>query len=326
MSEVDLYSHFPQSFSVLYCSVKECSEDAPFHDPMRLVEHLEVAHQLTIENPKAVLPFLESYLRELPTDNDAGLRQRLQQSKLEEMLRIQEHERQSLYPVARVCLWCPEEYPSLPALFQHMYHDHGFNCGHLDNLVMVGEYLGILETLLSQSICIYCEGAYQNRTNLRKHLKAKGHVRINPNNHAYDRYYISNYILNNQDSVDVEENGSVDDDWDDLDIPVVEDAQCLFCELIAKDPETLWEHVMVSHGFKMDLEDDYDRIKAINYLRCCQRDVKCPLCHVEFDTAAQLTEHINNLAHSKLPVDDEWRQPQYLFPTYDDDPLLTSLF
>lgn len=43
-------------------------------------------------------------------------------------------------------------------------------------------------------ICIYCEKTFKDRTVLKEHMRKKFHKCINPNNKAYDKFYIINYL------------------------------------------------------------------------------------------------------------------------------------
>lgn len=192
---------FPASFTVLYCPYEgDCSHELPFTSAGVLLEHLEGAHGMRVENPPAVRPFLDRYLRarlarpDLNEQQDLEVREALQQQRLQEILEMQAQERNTVHRQGRHCLFCSIHCPDLPQLFAHMFRTHDFNIGQLDNLVMVDEFLSVLQAKLDKLVCIYCEGRFPNTPTLKKHLKNKRHYRIHTHNHAYDKYYIVNYL------------------------------------------------------------------------------------------------------------------------------------
>jgi hypothetical protein len=72
--------------------------------------------------------------------------------------------------------------------------------------------------------------------------------------------------------------------------------------------------------------DFYQRVKAVNYLRRQAHLLRCGFCDGVFDTKDCLTLHIESELHARLPDDTTlWDQPQFFFPTFENDPLLTAL-
>jgi hypothetical protein len=260
---------------------------------------------------------------------DAEIRETLQKGKLEEMLHFQEVERTTVHKNPRQCLFCLEYSSSLKDLFAHMFREHHFNIGLLDNLVMVDEFLRELESLLQRNICIFCHCCFRSSGCLRKHMKNKRHYRIDPKNSHYDKYYIVNYIKGGgakDEGENVADDGS---DWDDLVETVDLRTTCLFCNEMFQEPnEEFLRHLQESHSFDFnevrDLteSDFYLYIKAITYIRFRIRQLTCPFCEQAFEAEDELQSHLSSEKHCRLPDSKLWDKPQYLFPIYDDDPLL----
>lgn len=345
---------FPSSYLVVYCPYDSCTLEEPFKDAEKLAGHLVEYHKTTIHNVNAVLPIFDRYLKALKAEGffsddsellaigsdgrDDDIRDALQKEKLQEVLDIQEKERQGLYLKPRQCLFCLEFAPSHRQLFSHMFAEHGFNIGLLDNLVMVDDFLKTLEGILAKNVCIHCHNVFRSSGCLRKHMKNKRHHRIDSKNHFYDKYYIVNYIKcgvlgNGSDAAVVgeKEEEEEEDDWDDL----VGDADlrttCLFCELVFESPadSALTEHLKDHHKFDLEAvrsefsnENFYDYIKLITYIRHQTNDLICPACESVFDTQDGLEKHMAEMGHCVVPERKLWDQPQYFFPVFDDDPLL----
>lgn len=251
------------------------------------------------------------------------------------MLQLQESERQTVHRKPRQCLFCLEYSSSLLNLFSHMFKVHCFNIGLLDNLVMVEDFLATLDSLLMQNICIYCHNVFRSASCLRKHMKNKRHYKIDPKNHQYDKYYIANYLKNagkkdDNDAIDVEKEGEMqdeEDDWDDLNEELDLRTSCIFCSEVFEKPDHVFSaHLMEAHKF--DLEelrkdyDFYDYIKIVTFLRYHFKELQCGFCKEKFSIEEDLIEHLRTEEHCKIPSRQEWNQPEYLFPVFDDDPLL----
>lgn len=307
---------FPTSFTLLHCPYGEtCPYDAPFTDPLRLVEHMTNEHGLVVNQPKAVLPFLDRYLEarirdastrtSIEEEADRNLRYALQQERLREILTVQAQERNALYRTGRQCLFCSLYAPSHPELFSHMYREHAFNIGQLDNLVMVGEFLDALQKHLEERVCIYCEGRFPSMPTLKKHLKNKGHYRIHPQNHIYDKYYIVNYLLPGtlydaqaeerilSEAADEDERDNTagsrpgdDEDaaWGELDEELIESTICLLCPQSHNSAEACLEHMRQVHDFdwssliSRERLDETETIQLLNYMRSRQINAACAFC------------------------------------------------
>ncbi len=219
------------------------------------------------------------------------------------------------------------------ALFTHMYKDHSFNIGLLENLVMVDEFLKILSSLLSRNICIYCHNVFRTAGCLRKHMKNKRHYKIDSKNHFYDRYYIVNYVKggpNSHNQTSHQEDVADESDWDDLIEEIDHRTTCLFCQMVFPSPgKDFNEHLLSAHDFDFEAErqrlmdgEFYDYIKAVTFIRSQICNQKCPVCDKEFDSSDELDVHLSVENHSRLPSKAVWDKTQYLFPVFDDDPIL----
>lgn len=333
---------FPSSFTLLYCPYDGCPQETPFIDAAALLLHLSTVHCLQVDDAPAVIPFLDRYLSELithPEEEDTERRNRLQEQRLKEILTLQEQERAGNHKRGRHCLFCNLHQDNKAALFTHMFQIHGFNIGQLDNLVMVEEFLDHLQGKLDRHICIYCEKAFPNGTILKKHIKNKNHYRIHHQNHQYDKYYVVNYLqpgrLYDEEAARTERDQEelqtdAEEEWADLLDPVDERTMCLFCSRIADDPDGCIAHMSMMHHFNWDVIkslDTYDAIKVINYIRMRVADQACLYCPnlEEFDTEEDWINHIKTHLPLSLPERHLWDNPQFLFPVYEDDPLLCFL-
>lgn len=289
---------------------------------------------------------------------DAALRNKLQQERLREILEIQAHERQSSHRRGRFCLFCSVHCETLPLLFAHMFQVHGFNIGQLDNLVMVDEFLSSLQNTLDHLSCIYCEGVFPNSATLKKHLKNKNHYKIHPQKHIYDKYYVVNYLCpgklydeaaaraerdtddnfftGGQEESRLAEGSDAERDeweWQELDEPVEQRTTCLLCPHDDHNPESCIRHMQDCHSFNWtqlvvaEKLDIYESIKLINYMRACYAEVICMVCEASFETEDELQSHLrsNHSPFEVLPERKLWKDPRFLFPIYDDDPLICFL-
>lgn len=88
----------------------------------------------------------------------------------------------------------------------------------------------------------------------------------------------------------------------------------------------------VSHGFDLHkLKTDlnlkfYQQVKLVNFIRRQIHQSRCYGCQKKFDSRADMMDHIISEGHvMKLPEVSTWDQPQYYFPTYENDGLLCTL-
>ncbi|KAJ3127763.1 hypothetical protein HK101_005530, partial [Irineochytrium annulatum] len=288
-------------------------------------------------------------------EEDQLLRQRLQREKLNEKLRIQERERLDDASLPRKCLFCKHVAPSRTTLFKHMFGEHGFNIGLPDNLVEVHEFLGLLAEKMNNLQCLYCEKHFKSPTVLRKHMRKKKHFKISSRNHSYDRFYVINYLEpgKNWESFeqekyesDEERDGGVVNEWEDWRDDAGEDGEgntgsdgyegktmCLFDEEMFGTPGEAVEHLKLRHKFDLvTIEkelglDFYGRIRLINHIRRRTLSLDCCNCSRSFESMAELTAHLDENGHALKDLPGKgaelWSDAKLLFPTVEDDPLLT---
>jgi hypothetical protein len=331
------------------CSFPGCEFTSEF--VLATVSHLESKHELQVEDCDSVLPYMLHYLRnrvdfELArtasktdlecTNNvsmqidhalDLELRMNSCQDNLKEILDQQKAEFEADF--CEMCLFCSNHIEHLDAYFAHLYDAHNFSIGLLDNLVFYSRYLALLRTKLNGRQCIYCEKVFNDHITLRKHMRKKKHVKVNPSNPVYDCFYIKNYGFNTmvdiEDDVEVEDSGNEFEEWDDQ---VFSDTKCLYCIEKFKVPEDALMHMRLIHGVDLlgirglnEFElDYYTRIKYINYVRSETGQGRCWGCDFRTDSVSTLYEHLTSCEHELvvLPKYDTY----YLFPAEEDDPLL----
>ncbi|KAK9722352.1 hypothetical protein K7432_002740 [Basidiobolus ranarum] len=271
---------------------------------------------------------------------DKEKRDEIQREKLNEILRTQDKERHEDCLKSRKCLFCKNVCENRTKLFKHMFGEHNFNIGLPDNLVDVDEFLDILEGKLNQLQCLYCEKIFTSPAVLRKHMRKKKHFKISARNRMYDRFYVINYLEPGKnwetfenEKYDSEEDRR-DDSWADWDEKDPEQTMCLFDDHVAPSPKEACEHMVEAHGFDLKAIqeqyhlDFYKTIALINYIRHKTANNTCMGCNVSFETLKEMTEHMEqNSCFQKVPAADSdiWKDPQYLFPTYENDPLLTGI-
>jgi hypothetical protein len=277
---------------------------------------------------------------------DANLRQEINRARLAALMEQQQAERQDR-SFQRKCLFCKKVFTGDRAvLFRHMFEVHGFNIGLPDNLVGVPELLDILQTHINELRCIYCMKTFKSHSVLKLHMRKKKHFRIDPHQTLYDRFYIVNYLHPGKDWQAAQEDDNVADEednpakdaadaWDDW---VEDDSDqdpcvCLFCPHAAPSSAECLAHTTSAHGFdlmairKQWNLDTYDSIKLINYVRRMVHERRCPTCLVQEATQEALVSHCTAQRHFGLNKDSpDWRNAQYLFPTYENDALLCGLY
>lgn len=343
------------TFTVVYCPVSGCSLETPFSLAKELLDHLSSIHSINIHEPASVAPFIDRYLAHykdvLSQDfvgtlggdpvkfpEDQNIRQELHLKMLEVLLEMQQMERVTVYKKERSCLFCSTK-TTLPELFAHMFNEHHFNIGLLDNLIFVDTFMNELEEMLAlKKQCLYCKEAFRNGTCLRKHLKSKNHFKINGKDERWDRFYLVNYVNLTKNNSSCNSGGnegneadevSGEVDWEDLKDEIDLQTQCLFCDLLLADPEDCFEHLLTSHSFNIQsiqLANKltfYDTMKLINYFRNCQRQDKYPFKDdLVKDCPLSLNVHFQN---NEIPDGRHWNRPEYYFPVYEEDPLLTAI-
>ncbi|TPX66999.1 hypothetical protein SpCBS45565_g04114 [Spizellomyces sp. 'palustris'] len=357
---------------IFLCPMPHCPPSTePTTNPTVALDHLRTAHGVDVKNAHHVLPYLDRYIEhwakcireqgiekvgyksdhKTPDGNpvyilghdsdleDKVFREKLQRDNLNQMLKIQERERNEESHIPRKCLFCKVVCDSRTLLFRHMFSEHGFNIGLPDNLVEVSAFLETLQTKLAGLQCLYCEKIFKTSAVLRKHMRKKKHFKINPRNRGYDRFYIINYLEpgKNWEAYENERYESdeerKEEEWEDWNEPgTTEDAtMCLFDECVFPSAFDAYEHMKNDHHFDLrEVRDElgldfYGSIKLINYIRKQTSLCRCYACGAEFEGLSEMTAHMKATEHfSQLPDKEAefWTDPQYLFPCYENDPLL----
>ncbi|XP_063302955.1 zinc finger protein 277 isoform X2 [Pelobates fuscus] len=268
---------------------------------------------------------------------DRILREQLQQERLKEILEQQQHERYDT-SFQRLCMFCSEEFKGNRSyLFNHMNAEHSFNVGLPDNIVHCNEFLDALQTKLDSLQCLYCEKTFRDKNTLKDHMRKKQHRRINAKNNEYDKFYIINYLEFGKSWEDVQSEDdrelvdTNEEDWSDWEEhPIC--AVCLFCEKQAETTEKLLCHMKNNHQFDLlKMKSDlglkfYQQVKLVNFIRRQIHQCRCYGCQEIFPSKPELIKHMEENKHlSLLPERSLWDQPQYYFPTYENDSLLCTL-
>lgn len=272
---------------------------------------------------------------------DKTLREFLQKKKLEKVLAQQQKERED-ETFSRTCLFCRDHFSGNRAeMFDHMTHGHGFSIGLPDNLVYTDEFLDDLQGKLDNLQCLYCERIFKDKTVLKEHMRKKQHKKINPKNRKYDKFYVINYLemgrswemiqADPDDEPGTETETEDEESWEDWE-EAGSQAVCLFCDFSSCMPHKLTAHMQELHDF--DLKDVklrlnlnfYQQIKLINFMRRQIYLGSCYGCGEKFTDKRVLVEHMHSQQHvDRFPEPSVWDQPQYFFPTYENDNLLCQL-
>ncbi|KAG1052563.1 hypothetical protein G6F43_005306 [Rhizopus delemar] len=346
------------------CLFDDCESPAPFLDTTSLVTHLKNDHALVFKNLHHMYNSLNAYLqrwaKELEKKSlselgeaendvyiidpekcslDKEIREQLQRSKLNEVLKYQQHEREVESKCPRKCLFCKIIGENRPLLFKHMFSEHNFNIGLPDNLVYVGEFLDTLEAKLSNLQCLYCEKIFTSPAVLRKHMRKKKHFKIAAKNRQYDRFYVINYLEPGKnwesferDNYESDEDDKDEETWEDWEEEEPEPTMCLFDTHVLSSPKEILEHMRTEHDFNLSQIrkekelDFYQTIVLINYIRHQSSLNTCFSCGTVLENLTDIPAHLKEKGcHTKLTKDAEfWKDPKYLMPTYENDPLLTG--
>lgn len=286
---------------------------------------------------------------DLPIDFD--LRTRLHRKRLEEVLTQHQFELTD-QTYSRKCLFCREVLTATnrAVYLEHLFNQHFLNLGRPTNLVYINELIDDVEDKLNHLICLFCSKVFKDRSSLKDHMRKKGHKRINPKNDSFDKYYLINYkkeLKNNaradksvgrsKDQVQalVTEHSRVfqtsddtDSDWSDWEGDP-EPISCLYCTKTELKFSVLKTHIRMEHSVDLDvvLADltFYQKVKVVNYIRRQMYTAKCVTCAKAFDTRETLEKHLADAKHHGIGEKAQWDQPEFFFPTYEDDPVLCCL-
>ncbi|EGG13732.1 C2H2-type zinc finger-containing protein [Cavenderia fasciculata] len=329
-----------------------------------LMKDKPIAHYTTTihtqQTPSA--PPTNYYLLSDVLQEDQALRRKLQTERLSFVL-DQQHRERTDPSFSSSCPMCLEEFKGdRSAVSSHLFEQHSFNIGLPDNLVNINELLDLLKEKYDICQCLYCEKIFKSQAVLKQHMKKKKHVRLNPHNTEYDRFYLLNYLepgknweeikkekdVEDEDEKDdilsqdtdgesnvdntVDENDKVAqwEDWeensdDEPDHQIV----CLYCPNQYDTQDDILNHMIKTHKFDLFKvrkdQNYYDSIKLINFIRRQSYELNCPMCGLKHQDEADLNKHIQSNDHVGVDKNNEmWRDAQFLFPTYENDSLLRS--
>lgn len=280
---------------------------------------------------------------------DFALRTKLHRKRLEAVLTQHQFERTD-QTYSRSCLFCHDVLTATnrAAFLDHLYNKHFLNLGRPTNLVYINELIDDVQDKLNQLICLFCSKVFKDRPTLKEHMRKKGHKRINPDNKNYDKYYLINYKreLKNEPSTGggrhteyvramVSEQSRVfqtpddsDCDWSDWE-GANEPIACLFCAHSELRFASLKLHIQRQHSLNLDAKladlTFYQKVKVINYIRRQMYTRRCVTCRETFATSEALDTHLNREQHFGIGEKSQWDQPEFFFPTYEDDPMLCHL-
>ncbi|KAI8100144.1 uncharacterized protein BX664DRAFT_322990 [Halteromyces radiatus] len=350
---------------VINCPFDDCSAVAPFLDTTALVQHLKTEHSLVFLNLHHMYMALDAYLSRWASvlrtgdtlqehavldtdvyvidpsqsDLDKKIREDIQLEKLNEILKIQQREREYDSKQPRKCLFCKIVCDSRTLLFKHMFSEHNFNIGLPDNLVNVNEFLDLLETKLTKLQCLYCEKTFTSPAVLRKHMRKKKHFKIASKNRQYDRFYVINYLEPGKNWENFEhdhfdsDDEKKDESWADWEEEVSEPTMCLFDDQVLPSPKEVLLHMKTTHAFDLSAirkekgYDFYRTVILINYIRHQSSLSKCFSCGEKVQDFSNLVRHmeIKGCIQAFVSEDAEfWKDPRYMLPIYENDPLLTG--
>ncbi|XP_028173320.1 zinc finger protein 277 [Ostrinia furnacalis] len=273
----------------------------------------------------------------LPEDKE--LRANLKQTKLEKLLERHQFEREDKN-YERECLFC--RYVSKTTrthYLNHLYEKHNFHIAKPENLIFIDDLVNLVASKLESLQCIYCEGHFKDRTILKEHMRKKGHKRINPDNKEYDKFFLVNYLDDKTKpksiykqyyksqphrSADYEHDSNVDSDpdWSDWTEENGPQITCLLCKHTEMEYENILDHMERQHEFSFTNvtagQNFYHKVKIVNYIRRQIHLKQCLSCDTKFDDLKNLEKHIKETSHHVLSK-EKWDQPEYYFPTYEDD-------
>ncbi|XP_054004860.1 zinc finger protein 277 isoform X1 [Hylaeus anthracinus] len=269
---------------------------------------------------------------------DKTLRDEIYQAKLEWVLSEQSRERTDTN-FKRGCIFCRMEFSGLRITYvKHLAEKHNLYLGKPDNLVFIDEFLDKIQNTIENLVCIYCEKLFKDRTALKEHMRKKLHKRINPNNKAYDKFYINNYLepgktwrhkqtVPRENHAVGDQNSENEDeetwsDWNDEDIGIT----CLFCNYGDKHFYLILAHMKMHHNFDFkDVSKDltfYQKVKVVNYVRRQIHLQRCVFCETKVEN---VLEHMKQQNHFKIPTQKIWDQPEFYFPMCENDSFLYNL-
>lgn len=287
---------------------------------------------------------------------DLELRQDLHRKRLETVLKQHQFERTDR-AYRRDCLYCRDVGgPTRADFLGHLFTKHFLQLGKPENLVFIDELIEDVQSMMDRLVCLFCVKIFKDRATLKEHMRKKGHKRINPDNKAYDKYFLCNYknelrsgtgagkakqhqeYLQSMVGKEAEKAGGKstvfetpdgsDTDWSDWE-GETENISCLYCMHTETNFVFLKKHMKQAHEVDFDKELEaltfYQRVKVVNYVRRQIYTHKCVTCMEQFDDTDALTKHLIERKHFGIGDKKSWDQPEFFFPTYEDDAVLCYL-
>jgi len=253
---------------------------------------------------------------------DRQLREHLNHMRLDVILENQERDR-SRTDFHKMCLFCSAEfnggYDQVKEFFNHMSEKHHFNVGHPDNMVFIDDFIESIRGRLDGLQCLSCTKCFKDRTTLKDHMRKKSHRALNKEDRSFDKFYLVNYLelgkrwtqLNQEEDSDNEET------WQEIGTEPIDQHFCFFCEEVFSSYDKLITHLYEKHDFEYEKIKEqlkmsyYEQFKFVNWIRMEKFKHETGKLDV-----MEITERI---------LAKEWNQPQYYFPTYQDDAVLTTI-
>lgn len=295
------------------------------------------------------------YLLSEVLPQDYELRKSLHLKRLEQVLQQHQFERTD-QTFKRECLHCRDVIaPTRACFIEHLFAKHFLQLGKSENLVYIDELIDNVQQKLEQLICLFCSKTFKDRPTLKEHMRKKGHKRINPDNKAYDKYFLVNYknemdnprgsshsakqavqsVMRNSMNVSVSQPSAAsntqsdsDSDWSDWE-GEKQRLNCLFCSINDTDFPAIKSHMKTSHEFDFETAisglNFYEKVKVVNYMRRQMHLLKCVSCDEQFETIKLLHDHLGSSRHYGIGSKSKWDHPEFFFPTYEDDSFLCYL-
>lgn len=286
----------------------------------------------------------------LPQDYE--LRKNLHLKRLEQVLAQHQFERTD-QTFKRECLHCRDVItPTRASFIEHLFAKHFVQLGKSENLVFIDELIDDVQKKLDELICLFCGKTFKDRSTLKEHMRKKGHKRINPENKAYDKFFLINYKnemdnpkrnrhttakqsvesvmlqTNNVTKNPLQGQSDSDSDWSDWE-GEKQNLNCLFCSVNDTDFPAIKKHMKASHDLDFEAAisglNFYEKVKVVNYVRRQMHTLKCVSCSEQFETIKLLHDHLAALNHYGIGKQKDWDHPEFFFPTYEDDSFLCYL-
>lgn len=288
------------------------------------------------------------YLLSEVLPQDYELRKKLHLKRLEQVLAQHQFERTD-QTFKRECLHCRDVIqPTRACFIEHLFAKHFLQLGKSENLVFIDELIDDVQDKLEKLICLFCGKKFKDRPTLKEHMRKKGHKRINPENKAFDKFFLVNYknemenpkdnrhtakqsvqaMLNNMTVSSKADQSDSDSDWSDWE-GEKQNLNCLFCSVSDTDFPTIKNHMNTKHDFDFEVAvsglNFYEKVKVVNYLRRQMHLLKCVTCGEQFKTIKLLHDHLAAFKHFGIGSRTDWDHPEFFFSTYEDDSILCYL-